>query len=71
MAKKVPKKKTNGGGGDFKEIGETEEPEIKHTPKYKKKENLKDKLIEFIDLTAKQDAVPAKRLLWYAVGSNL
>ena len=44
--KKCQKRKTNGGGGDFKEIGETEEPEIEHTPKNEKKENLEDKLIE-------------------------
>ena len=55
MTKNVPKKKTD-EGGDFRVIDETEQLEIKHTPKYKRKENLEDKLIEFINLT---DAVPS------------
>ena len=55
-ATNVTKKQTKRGSGDFKEIEDTEKPEVKHTPKFKRKENLEDKLMEFIDLTAKQDA---------------
>ena len=55
-ATNVTKKQTKRGSGDFKEIEDTEKPEVKHTPKFKRKENLEDKLMEFTDLTAKQDA---------------
>ena len=37
-----------------RELGETERPDVKYTPQHKRKEKLEDKMIEFIDLTAKQ-----------------
>ena len=53
-ATNAPKKRRD--ESPARELGDTDMPEVKYTPQFKRKEKLEEKMIEYIDLTSKQAA---------------